>query len=634
MATQPASFASTASRSSVSSKAHVRAYLSPTLVFLAFDWEEGKDHEDFLGFAIRRTPDFEGKNTFAYLYNKVTFDSPAQGAKPVRSDEAPFQKFHWWDGGIRDTDRGGVLTYEVIPVLGSGKADLKLQNQCASSVTVTIPHVVEHSIGTYFNRAVVSSQSFTSQFGQKPTGKKLDAAMTWLANGMERAIPEFLKDQNDLEWAVYHLTDEEWVLPALKGFSGSASIVYYLKEPPKNSKAKNPSSDTINLETIKQLKSQRFSFHPRTKTSIMHDKFIVRKLGGVSTAVLMGSANFTPEGLTEQANLIHTFESKALAEFYAKRQELISHDPSKKDTAAAATWSPIITIGDAKVRVFFPPEPDHGKKNKQPGASMQTVVDAIRGAKKSAIFCLFDPTDPTMLRSLFDLGDKHKMLFGLVNSISDGSREKSKGKTPEEALRQPSESAKVKVELYHRSEKDHLIVSYDLFNAAAAPRGWLPEFSAIDLTSKSVGKAPVIQPATKGKKAKKRFIPSVHIHHKFIVIDGETDNPTIFSGSANMSNNSVFNNDENLLEITGCPRLAQTYVAEFMRLYEHYRARALWDKTHGGRKATKPKAVGADATFILKTRMKDWVKDAYAPNSPSYIMRVNLASPMTRSATA
>ena len=65
----------------------------------------------------------------------------------------------------------------------------------------------------------------------------------------------------------------------------------------------------------------------------------------------------------------------------------------------------------------------------------------------------------------------------------------------------------------------------------------------------------------------------VYIHHKFVVIDGETAHPTIYTGSANMSANSVFYNDENLLEITNCPRLGQAYLAEFMRLFEHYRAR-------------------------------------------------------------
>jgi phosphatidylserine/phosphatidylglycerophosphate/cardiolipin synthase-like enzyme len=61
----------------------------------------------------------------------------------------------------------------------------------------------------------------------------------------------------------------------------------------------------------------------------------------------------------------------------------------------------------------------------------------------------------------------------------------------------------------------------------------------------------------------------VFIHHKFVVIDAENRTPTIFTGSANMSANSVFYNDENLIEITSCPRMAQIYLAEFMRLFEH-----------------------------------------------------------------
>jgi glycogen operon protein len=51
-----------------------------------------------------------------------------------------------------------------------------------------------------------------------------------------------------------------------------------------------------------------------------------------------------------------------------------------------------------------------------------------------------------------------------------------------------------------------------------------------------------------------------------LVIDAETDSPTIFSGSANMSGHALYRNDENLLEITECPRLAAIYLAEFLVL--------------------------------------------------------------------
>ena len=72
----------------------------------------------------------------------------------------------------------------------------------------------------------------------------------------------------------------------------------------------------------------------------------------------------------------------------------------------------------------------------------------------------------------------------------------------------------------------------------------------------------------------------MQIHHKFIVIDAETDHPIIYTDSNNLSENPTHRNDENLLEIKGSPELAQTYFAEFMRLYDHYRARALWNMAH------------------------------------------------------
>jgi phosphatidylserine/phosphatidylglycerophosphate/cardiolipin synthase-like enzyme len=52
----------------------------------------------------------------------------------------------------------------------------------------------------------------------------------------------------------------------------------------------------------------------------------------------------------------------------------------------------------------------------------------------------------------------------------------------------------------------------------------------------------------------------VIIHHKFIVIDAEGENPVIYTGSANMSNNTEHNNDENLIELKN-QRIAAIYLA-------------------------------------------------------------------------
>jgi hypothetical protein len=88
-------------------------------------------------------------------------------------------------------------------------------------------------------------------------------------------------------------------------------------------------------------------------------------------------------------------------------------------------------------------------------------------------------------------------------------------------------------------------------------------------------------------------------------------------------------NDENLLEIKGNSELTQTYFAEFMRPYEHYRARALWNMSHPATKGAPKEAVTATSklgrTFTLKTTRDGWVKAAYKSGTPEYLARTLLA---------
>ena len=178
--------------------------------------------------------------------------------------------------------------------------------------------------------------------------------------------------------------------------------------------------------------------------------------------------------------------------------------------------------------------------------------------------------------------------------------------------------------LFNRSRKDKKVLAYSFFRPGATPAGFLPELSSVDLSSEST------LPPPKGQK--KRGPPAVHIHHKFIIIDAETDAPTIYSGSANLSNNSTHKNDENLLEIKGNPELARTYFAEFLRLYEHCRARALWNLAQGkgaerrtkGR-SKKSAAAAVANTFTLKRSRDAWAKGAYTSGTPEFRARTQLA---------
>jgi hypothetical protein len=202
----------------------VRTYLSPTLVLLAFDWGAGRSRDDFLGFGIERRPGFWGAAS-SWLPNRIGFDGPARDGD-LPSNTSPIQKFMWWDARIDDEDRGRRFTYTVTPVVGD-PASPRLLSGSATTVSADLPFAEQDGIGSYFNRAVVSSQAFSRTFGTGDLSpQRLREALVWLANGMQGVVPGFLDRSERVQGAIYHLTDREWVIPALASHPGTTLLVY------------------------------------------------------------------------------------------------------------------------------------------------------------------------------------------------------------------------------------------------------------------------------------------------------------------------------------------------------------------------------------------------------------------------
>jgi hypothetical protein len=514
-----------------------RSFVSPTLVLLAFDWPEGNRRADFLGFAIERTPGFGGAAR-SWLPNRIGFDGPKPDQSDFISKEAPIQKFYWWDARIDTKDRGSTFAYRILPVTGTRDA-LSIENG-ETRIDVIVPHTEENGITSHFNRAVVSSQAFAKHFPELKTASQQKAARAWLGNGMEQAVPEFLHRAagKDIEGAIYHLTDDTWIIPAFLHYGGSISLAY------NHTRQDDKSDDAINK--LEQGGQPAQNFVARTHANIMHNKFLVR-VGHAdhAEAVLTGSANFTSEGLSVQANPLHGFESPELAKLYLARKRLLDGDPALRDTRDAQDgWSKKVRAGDATVRVFFPPEAASGRE------SLGAIVDAVKAARNSVLLCAYDPTDKPLLDAVFGAGEAGKMMLALVNRVST---ERPQG--------DPTHGdVAAKIEIFDHSANGE-IVGFDAFRSGDTPTDFLPER--------------VLWPHEDPK-------IMVRVHHKFVVIDGESENPVVFTGSANFSGNSLHNNDENLLEITECRRLGAMYFAEFLRLFEHYRARASFERRMQG----------------------------------------------------
>jgi phosphatidylserine/phosphatidylglycerophosphate/cardiolipin synthase-like enzyme len=241
--------------------------------------------------------------------------------------------------------------------------------------------------------------------------------------------------------------------------------------------------------------------------------------------------------------------------------------------------------------VFFSPEKKQA--NNFTSLSIETIVEAIHSAKSSVVFCLFTPTDERLRQACFALGDAGKMMFGLVNHVSKHEPETNpspSGTIPADEL--------AALEIYHRSKEAKDVIGAEYFHAEIVPPGFDPEINIFP-GEKPPPYSPVI------------------IHHKFVVIDAETESPTVYTGSANMSGNSVYHNDENLLEIKGSPRLARIYLAEFLRLYEHYRARARFIDF-------KKKGGNASQAGLALKKDRSWANKHYTPGTPEYKARLRM----------
>ena len=209
------------------------------------------------------------------------------------------------------------------------------------------------------------------------------------------------------------------------------------------------------------------------------------------------------------------------------------------------------------------------------------------------IFCLFTPTDEKLRQACFTVGDAGKMMFGLVNIVAKYEPDIS----PSASGTIPADQI-ARLEIYHRSKDKKDVIGAEFFSTKTVPVGFEPEINIFP------GKKPP-------------GYPPVIIHHKFVVIDAETESPIIYTGSANMSGNSVFGNDENLLEIKGSPRLARIYLAEFLRLYEHYRARA---------RIIAFRRQGRTASEFGLALQKDrsWADKYYTPGTPEFKARLRM----------
>ena len=532
----------------------VKAYAGDGSILLAFDLDK-KSTKDLAGFAIKRT-DKNGNSEF--LSNRLNFSTKVDtNTTPEQrvwttSDKAPFQKFRWVDFPQDVIDN---YTYEVTAMYFDAKGDLTAGAK-ADAVVVENPNLFpKMTIG--FTRGYLSSQAYAAQFKNediRPQPKSLDYDASsyekqyeWLGFHARKLIFDFLNDCiNDSSCSVdlfaYDLDEPDFIRGLQKL---GPRLRAFLDDAPLHTKkgALEPAARQMLELSGGKDNVKTGHFH-----RFAHDKILIKKdKNGTAVKVLTGSANFSVRGLYVQANNVLTFDDPQTAELYESAFEQSFMDESKfAKSEIAEGWHDLNEQGLPKFGVAFSP-------HTTAEVSLDRVAKAIQNAKSSVLFAVMElgGSGPVLTQLKNLPSRKNVFSYGMTQTISG-------------------------IKIYKPGDSNGMIVPF-AYLKGKVPVPFQDEFSG------GMGQV---------------------IHHKFIVVDFNGENPVVFTGSSNLASGGEEANGDNLLAIYD-PKVASEYAVEAIRLVDHYHFRA----------AMKSATQANPLVLHTNKDKKEWWEDYYDPKN-------------------
>jgi phosphatidylserine/phosphatidylglycerophosphate/cardiolipin synthase-like enzyme len=487
-----------------------------------------------------------------FLDNSLLFAVNDKGRSPSHSSlRNPVQAFQWGDYSAKPAH---TYSYSVTAMYGT---PAKPTPGVSTSVQIGTEDPDDGRHGVFFNRGVVASRAYEERFGtQAPSKVPNDEAYKWLSRGLEEAIVGFIGQAVDkrfqLRAAMYEF-DFEPVLTALKVASDAgADVQVVVHEVPK----KGDNTPQRNLAAIAKTGITALC-RPRTATTIAHNKFIVLLRDGKPEQVWTGSTNVTEGGIFGHANVGHRISDRKVAQRYLDYWQQLATDPAPK-----------------ALKAFNDPTPAFPKRRPHASAttvfSSRTKLDALEwycrlaDSAKGAVFLTAAFGLTAQIAPVFQ--GERKYLRYLLMDLETGN--------VETVRRDPSN-----------------LVAAGGFNAKGGWRTWI----------------------AKGLTNLNGHVD--YVHTKFMLVDPLGDVPIVVTGSANWSDESIKDNDENMVVIHGDTRVADIYLTEFMRLFNHYRLR--------GRAGSTPTELepgpGASPAERGKLHLREddgWARPFYVPGSP------------------
>jgi phosphatidylserine/phosphatidylglycerophosphate/cardiolipin synthase-like enzyme len=503
----------------------VHAIAGTYVVLLGMDIAADSDLLDgLLGFAIHRTDHSSKKTGGDWLKGYLTFESTRKDGDKfgdlVSSLENPIQEFLWGDYTVRANRQ---YTYRVVPMYGEPGA--LRPGKAIVSVTVSTENESENTHTVYFNRGVAGSQAYARRFKNKAPNQVANrAAFKWLSRGLEEAMIGFIGKAKDEHWSLRAAVYEFQHGAILDAFNearqkgANVRIVFDYKLGAHKPARKN--WNAIKRAGIADLVIKR----TQNKSYISHNKFIVLLKDGQPMEVWTGSTNITEGGIFGHSNVGHIVRDADVAKAYYDYWQQLSTDPPAKDFRL---WN--------------------DENRPVPGGSKRAGIDTV-----------FSP------RSTLEALEYYTAMMDDAKSSVFLTAAFGVNKLFQEVMER--DKPYLRYLLLETEGSNIRVIKRNLNNQIAVGRLIGDEEGVVESWLKQVYHGEKLAGLNEHVK---------YIHTKYMLIDPLSKSPILITGSANFSNPSTTNNDENMLIIRGDTRVADIYLGEFMRLFSHFKRRGL-----------------------------------------------------------
>ncbi len=532
--------------------------------------------DGLLGFAVERIDPTGDERYFVSGFKVFRSVIPEPDASTqVSTFDHPVQSFVW-DDFTAKPDR--PYEFRFHPVKGRPK---NLDRRPPLRINVrTEPLVSDLEHDVFFNRGVASSQAYTRRFGATPiddlTPKaKRDGALRWLSRDLGEAVLRFVDScaPGDRLLCCFYEFRYRPVALALREAVARGVDVRIIVDAKVN-EGNFPRDDNLRTLQVSRIPAAAVTLRQARDDQIQHNKFMVRVEGGHRPVeVWTGSTNMSLGGITGQTNVGHWVRDPRVALRFARYWDLLATDPGGR-------------AGDAPQEVR--------KRNREFRAAVEALspIADVAGVARGTTPVFSPRTDLALLHSYARLLDRAARVgcITLAFGVSPVFKDLLKDNTPLNAL--------VLMLLERKDRPDPK--SKKAFVAVNASNNVYKAWG-------SFIEDPVYQWAAETNARALGLNKHVsYVHSKFLLVDPLGADPIVVTGSANFSNASTKENDENMIVVRGHRRVADIYFTEFNRLFNHYYFRSVLEDVGRRRRPGDP------SLFLAET--DEWQRK-YAPGT-------------------